>query len=126
MEEELLARQMPHSAEAEQAVLGAMLIEERCVPTVVEQLTPDDFYVQQNRDIYEAIYSMFNNAKDIDPVTVLDEMRLKGTYDEQSSYSYMLQLMAVTPSPSNVTKYVDIVKDKTLLRRIAETMADVT
>ena len=66
-------RQMPHSGEAEQAVLGAMLIEERCVPTVVERLTPDDFYIRQNREIYEAIYSMFNAAKKIDPVTVLDE-----------------------------------------------------
>ena len=126
MEEELLSRQMPHSGEAEQAVLGAMLIEERCVPTVVERLTPDDFYIRQNREIYEAIYSMFNAAKKIDPVTVLDEMRLNGTYNEQSSYSYILQLMAVTPGPSNAPRYVDIIKDKTLLRRIAETMGDVT
>ena len=53
MEEELLGRQMPHSVEAEQAVLGSMLIDARCVPEVIELLKPEDFYLRQNREIYE-------------------------------------------------------------------------
>ena len=52
-DEELLLKQLPHSVEAEQAVLGSMLIDARCVPEVIDQLRPDDFYVKQNREIYE-------------------------------------------------------------------------
>ena len=59
-DEQLLLKQLPHSVEAEQAVLGSMLIDPRCVPEVIDQLRPDDFYLRQNRDIYETIYSMFN------------------------------------------------------------------
>ena len=73
-DEELLLRQLPHSTEAEQAVLGSMLIDPRCVPEVIDKLRPDDFYLQQNRDIYETIYSMFNYSMTIDPVTVLENM----------------------------------------------------
>ena len=68
-EEELLLKQLPHSVEAEQAVLGSMLIDPRCVPDVIEQLRPEDFYIRQNREIYETIYSMFNFSLTIDPVT---------------------------------------------------------
>ena len=70
MDEALLTRQMPHSVEAEQAVLGSMLIDSRCVPEVVEELRAEDFYLRQNREIYETIYSMFNFSLTIDPVTV--------------------------------------------------------
>ena len=69
-EEELLSRQMPHSTEAEQSVLGSMLIDARCVPEVIEALKPEDFYLRTNREIYETIYSMFNFSLTIDPVTV--------------------------------------------------------
>ena len=126
MDEALLTRQMPHSVEAEQAVLGSMLIDSRCVPEVVEELRGEDFYLRQNREIYETIYSMFNFSLTIDPVTVLDHMRQNGVYDENTSRSYLLQLMEITPTAANVKEYVSIVKDKSLLRRIAETAGDLT
>jgi len=120
MDEELLTRQMPHSVEAEQAVLGSMLIDARCVPEVIDKLRPDDFYLRHNREIYESIYSMFNFSQTIDPVTVLEDMRQKGTYDENQSRNYVLQLMDATPTAANVKEYIDILRDKTLLRRVAE------
>ena len=126
MDEELLIRQLPHSVEAEQAVLGSMLIDARCVPEVVERLKPDDFYLRQNREIYETIHSMFNFSLTIDPVTVLEHMRQNGVYDEHTSRGYVLQLMEVTPTAANVIEYAGIVKDKALLRRIAETAGDIT
>lgn len=76
---------MPHSVEAEQAVLGSMLIDARCVPEVIDQLRSDDFYVRQNREIYDTIYSMFNYSLTIDPVTVLEHMKQNGVYDENTS-----------------------------------------
>ena len=125
-EEALLIRQMPHSVEAEQAVLGSMLIDARCVPEVIEALKPEDFYLRQNREIYETIYSMFNFSVTIDPVTVLDYMRRGGVYDENTSRNYLLQLMEITPTAANVMEYVGILKDKSLLRRISETAGALT
>ena len=87
--DELLTKQVPQSLEAEQSVLGSMLIDERCVPDVIGLLLPDDFYLQQNRDIYETIYTMFNFSQHIDPVTVLDKMKERGVYDEAHSYDYI-------------------------------------
>ena len=126
MDESLLLRQIPHSVEAEQAVLGAMLIDPRCIPDVVESLTGDDFYLRANREIYETIYTMFNFSATIDPVTVLDQMKLTGVYNEDTSRSYILQLMEITPTAANVKEYVRIVKDKALLRRISDTAGDLT
>ena len=125
-EEELLLRQLPHSVEAEQAVLGSMLIDPRCVPEVIDKLRPDDFYLQQNRDIYETIYSMFNYSMTIDPVTVLENMKQNGVYDENQSRGYLLQLMDTTPTAANVKEYIDILKDNTLQRRVAETAGELT
>ncbi len=124
--DELLARGLPHSVEAEQAVLGSILIDARCVPDVVEALRSEDFYVRQNREIYETICSMFNFSVTIDPVTVLDHMRQNGVYDEQSSRSYLLQLMEVTPTAANVMEYVAILRDKSLLRQVAEAAGEIT
>ena len=125
-DEQLLLKQLPHSVEAEQAVLGSMLIDPRCVPEVIDQLRPDDFYLRQNREIYETIYSMFNYSLTIDPVTVLENMKQNGVYDENNSRGYLLQLMDTTPTAANVKEYIGIIKDKTLLRRVAEAAGDMT
>ncbi len=124
--DELLLRQLPHSVEAEQAVLGSMLIDPRCVSEVIDKLRPDDFYIRQNKEIYETIYSMFNYSLTIDPVTVLENMKQNGYYDENQSRGYILQLMDTTPTAANVGEYIDIIKDKTLLRRVAEAAGDLT
>ena len=75
MEEELISRQPPQSLEAEQAVLGSMLIDSRCVSDVIGILRPEDFFLKQNQQLYETIYTMFNFSQTIDPVTVLDKLR---------------------------------------------------
>ena len=118
-------KQLPHSVEAEQAVLGSILFDPQCVPEVIDKLRPDDFYLRQNREIYETIYSMFNYSLTIDPVTVLENMKQHGYYTDQSR-SYLLQLIDITPTAANVKEYIDIIKDKTLLRRVAETAGDLT
>jgi replicative DNA helicase len=124
--DELFSRQMPHSLEAEQAVLGSVLIDSRCAAQVIAALKPDDFYTELNRGIFEVIASMFNFAKPIDAVTVLDEMKLQGIYNPQSSQSYLVELMNVTPTAANVMRYVEIIRDKALLRNIATVASDIT
>lgn len=124
--DELFSRQMPHSLEAEQAVLGSILIDGRCAPQVISALKPEDFYTDLNRGIYETICSMFNFAKPIDAVTVLDEMKLRGIFNAQTSQSYLVELMSVTPTAANVMRYVEILRDKALLRNLATVASDIT
>ena len=95
-----------------------MLIDANCVKDVMEQLRPDDFYLKQNREIFETIYSMFVYSKPIDGVTVAGEMEKNGTYEESTTRPYLAQLMDVTPTSANVMEYVGIVRDKALLRAL--------
>ncbi len=125
-EDLLLARQMPHSLEGEQAVLGSMLIDEGCIKDVMDKLRPSDFYLRQNREIFETIYTMFSYAQPIDGITVCEEMRKAGTYDEATTRSYLAQLMEITPTSANVMEYVEIVREKALLRSVAQAAAEIT
>ena len=123
--DDILARQVPHSLEAEQAVLGSMLIDSRCVNDLIGMVRPDDFYLQTNRDIYETIYEMFSYSQVIDPVTVLEKMRERGVFDEQTSNKYIMQLMEITPTAANAKQYAKIVHDKALLRNLLNAASDV-
>ena len=124
MDEELLRHQPPQSLEAEQAVLGSILIDSRCVADVVGIVTPDDFYMKQNREIFETIYTMFNFSQTIDPVTVLDKMKELGLYQDNSR-DYVLQLMEITPTAANVVRYANIVREKAMLRGLAQASSDI-
>jgi len=124
MDEELSVRQVPQSLEAEQAVLGSILIDSRCLTDVIGVVRPEDFYLQQNREIYETIYTMFNFSQTIDPVTVLDKMRELGVYHDNSR-DYILQLMEITPTAANAVRYASIVRDKATLRGLADASTDI-
>ena len=124
MDNELLNRQPPHSLEAEQSVLGSVLIDSRCVADIIGLLRPEDFYLQQNREIYESIYTMFNFSQTIDPVTVLDKMRELGYYHDNSR-DYILQLMQITPTAANATRYANIVREKAMLRGLGQAATDI-
>ena len=125
LEEELLQRQAPQSLEAEQAVLGSILIDSRCIADVIGLVMPEDFYLQQNREIFEAIYTMFNYSQTIDPVTVLDKMKELGLYRDDSR-DYVLQLMEITPTAANAVRYANIVKEKAMLRGLADAASDIS
>jgi replicative DNA helicase len=123
--DDILTRQIPHSPEAERAVLGSMLIDSRCAPGVIGVLKSSDFYLSINRAIYETIYSMFSFSKTIDPVTVLDNMKTSGVWTENAP-NYVLELMQLTPTTANVSEYAAIVRDMSLLRAIADTGTAIT
>ena len=125
LEEELLQRQAPQSVEAEQALLGSILIDSRCIADVIGLVRPEDFYLQQNREIFEAVYSMFNFSETIDPVTVLEKLRQLGTYRDNSR-DYVLQLMQITPTAVNAVRYANIVKDKAMLRGLGQAASDIS
>ena len=117
--EELLNRQPPQSLEAEQALLGSILIDSRCVADVIGLVRPEDFLLPQNQEIFEAVYSMFNFSQTIDPVTVLEKLRELGYYHDKSR-DYILQLMEITPTAANAVRYAGIVRDKAMLRGLSK------
>ena len=123
-EEQLMNRQPPQSLEAEQSVLGSILIDSRCVADIIGLLKPEDFFLDQNREIYETVYTMFNFSETIDPVTVLEKMRQLGVYHDNTR-DYVQQLMEITPTAANAVRYANIVKDKAMLRGLADASSDI-
>ncbi len=123
--DDLLSRQMPHSLDAEQSVLGAMLIDADCIKDVMDKLAPEDFYIQQNRDIFETIYTMFSYALPIDGVTVAEEMQKNGTFNENTTRKYLADLVDFIPTSANVSAYVKIIQDKSLLRSLAKSAGEI-
>ena len=115
--DELLGKKIPYSAQAEQAVIGSMLIDPRCIAEVVKKLRADEFYVRANRDVYETILAMFSYGQTVDPVTVIDQMKVRGVYEENTP-SFLAEIMRLTPTSANAMEYVTIIKDRALLRSI--------
>ena len=122
--DELLAKQVPYSVEAEQSVLGSMLVDPRTVSDVMEILKVEDFYMEANRLTYEAIQKMFLDGRSIDPVTVLEEITRMG-YREKVPRDYILQLVEITPHAANVMDYARIVRSKSMLRELQQVGADI-
>ncbi len=122
---ELFELKTPHSAQAEQAVIGAMLIDPACIADVLNKTRSEDFYLETNRDIFDTIYNMYAYGQTIDPITVLDQMRVRGI-SKDSSQGYLMELMQVTPTAANVLKYADILREQTLLRELSRVGSDIS
>ena len=118
--DELLGRRVPQSPQAEQAVIGSMLIDPGCIPDVLKEARSEHFYIQTNKDIFDTIFSMFNFGQTIDPVTVIEQMKSRGVYHEETTRNYVLELMKVTPTAANVMEYVSIIRDKALQRELGK------
>ncbi len=123
--DELLGRQAPYSAEAEKAILGAMLIDPACVHDVVGSVKAAEFYIDANRDVFETIAAMSAMGAKIDPLTVLAEMQTRGVWKE-STPQYLKELMDVTPTAANVLNYCAIVRDRAMLRALGGAAAEIT
>ncbi len=118
-------KQMPYSLEAEQSVLGAILIDPACISEVVSHLKQKHFYVPQHKEIYEAILEMFNIGIEIDVITLLDKLKSRGVYDDASGKEYLFKLAEVVPTSKNVSRYIEIVFEKSILRDLIEASAKI-
>jgi replicative DNA helicase len=108
----------PHNDEAELAALGAMLLDEDAIATVIQYLRPDDFYSNANRRVYGAILNLFNQGRKADIITVTEELRKAGELDLSGGPSYVASLTNVVPSSANVDYYAKIVRDCSLRRSL--------
>ena len=113
-----LGKVPPHDIEAEQAVLGSMLTDQDAVIDAIEVLKADDFYRQDNKTIYEAILSLYNRAEPIDIITVKSELTSLGKLEAVGGLEYIAVLPDKVPTTANVDKYIKIVEEKSILRRL--------
>lgn len=112
--------QEPYSMEAEQALLGAVLINPACYTRVSGIVRPESFYIPQHKAIFAAIANLDYLNQKIDPLLVLEELKQNGTYDEAAGKNYLAQLAQSVPSVENVESYARIIKEKYYLRTLME------
>lgn len=113
-----LGKVPPHDIEAEQAVIGSMLTDKDAVVEAIEVLKEDDFYRQDNKLIYEAIVNLYNRAEPIDIITVKAELVSLGKFEQVGGLEYLAMLPDKVPTTANVDKYIRIVEEKSVLRRL--------
>ena len=118
MEETLLKRILPHSIEAEQSVIGAMIMDREAIAVASEIVTAEDFYSKQCGVLFEAMVELNDESKPVDMVTLQDRLREKDVPPEVSSPEYIRDLITAVPTSANIKYYANIVADKAVLRRL--------
>ena len=118
MEDSTISRVPPHSIEAEQSVIGSMLLDPAAIETASEILSPDDFYQRQYGVIYEAILELYNEGAAVDVVSLQDRLRGKDLPPEVNTVAAFRELLNMVPTSANVRYYAQIVYNKSLLRRL--------
>ncbi len=119
-------KQMPVSIEAEQALLGALIIRPSNFEKIGGTIRAEDFYLPEHQHIFAAIERMFNTSRTIDPITLVNTMVEMGDKDEGSGIQYIGLISQSVPSAANVTDYAQIVREKAVLRRLISVCDDIT
>ena len=118
MEEAIIKRVMPHSLEAEQSVIGSMIMDREAVLVASEILTGEDFYQRQYGIVFEAMVELFNKDEPVDLVTLQNQLRAKDVPEEVSSMEFVRDILNQVPTSANVKYYANIVAEKATLRRL--------
>ncbi len=122
---DVLNKTLPNDLMAEQAVLGSMLVDKDAVISAIEVLRADDFYREDNKEIFAAMYELYNAGKNIDMITVKDELTLRGTLERVGNIEYLSSLIDIVPTTSNIENYVRIVESKSTTRNMIKTANDI-
>lgn len=125
MENELVSKVQPNDTIAEQAVLGSMLVDKDAVVAAVEILVPEDFYREDNKEIYAAMMELYGLGKHIDMITIIDQLKLRGTLEKVGDATYIATLIDNVPTTSNIESYVKIVEEKSVLRKLIKVANDI-
>lgn len=118
MEENVIMRQMPYSKEAEQSVIGAMLMDDKAITTVAEILTPEDFYIAAYGKLYQAMVELHDAGKPVDNVVLQEKLKSMNVPPEVSSLEFLTEAVAQVQTSANVKHYANIVSEKSTLRRL--------
>lgn len=115
----------PHSIDAEQSVLGSILLDKDAIVVVSEIIKSEDFYKDAHKEIYEAIIELYRRSDPIDLITLTEELKKKNSLDLAGGIAYLTSLSTVVPTSSNVKYYADIVKEKSILRKLIKASSDI-
>ena len=113
-----LSRRVPFSLEAEQSVLGAVLIKPDCMDRIIGLVNSSDFYLTEHQQIFSVMEGMYLRSRNIDIITLIDELVKDGVYDEAGGKEYIGLISEIVPTASNVMDYAKIVRDKSILRAL--------
>ncbi|MDP4179514.1 MAG: replicative DNA helicase [Bacillota bacterium] len=120
-----LGRVPPQSIEAEQSVLGSMLLDKEVIPIITEILKNEDFYRADNKEIFEAIMDLFDNGEPIDLITVSEQLKLRGTIDNIGGLEYLTNIASAVPTTANARYYAKIVEEKSVLRKLIKASSEI-
>ena len=115
----------PFSVEAEQSVLGAIIIDPKSLFQAATMLKAEYFYIPQHKEIYDTLIEMYEKSLPIDFITLLEKLKSKGVYDEAGGKSYLTQLVQSVPSTANLDNYISIVRDKYFMRALLLAAQDI-
>ncbi len=118
MEEALIKRTMPNSIEAEQSVIGAMMMDRAAIIAASETLMAEDFYHHQYAVLFDSMIELFNQNKPVDFITLQNKLKEKDLPPEITSLEYINDLVAAVPTSANIRYYANIVKEKAMLRKL--------
>ena len=126
MDDAVIKRIMPHSSEAEQSVIGSMLIDNDTISIAAERLTAEDFYQYQYGVIFDAIVSLYNSNVSVDIVTVQNKLKESNVSPELYSIEFISSSVASVPTSANIRSYADIVLDKSILRKTIKATEEIS
>lgn len=115
----------PHSVESEQSILGSILLDKHAMITVSEIIKPEDFYKEAHKIIYDAMMSLSNKGEPIDLITLTEALKKDDSLDIVGGISYLTSLSTIVPTTSNVKYYADIVKEKSVFRKLIKASNDI-
>ncbi len=118
MEEALIKRVMPHNIEAEQSVIGSMLMDKEAIMVSSEIISGEDFYQKQFGILFDNMVELFNEGKAVDLVTLQNRLKENGVPEEVSNMGFVRELLTNIPTSANVKYYADIVYEKSVLRKL--------
>ncbi len=125
MQDEMM-KKLPFSMPAEQSLLGSILIDPVSLSEVADALTAEDFYLTEHKQIYLAMHELFLTNKEIDVVTLIDMLVVKGIYDKSGGEDYIRTLTETVPDALNVKDYARIVKEKSVLRQLIAACGEIS
>lgn len=116
----------PHSIEAEQSVLGAMLLDREAIIIVSEHIKPEDFYRDSHREIYEAVIGLFDKGEPVDLVTLPEQLRRRDTLESVGGIAFLTDISSSVPTIANAAHYAKIIREKALLRKLIRACGDIS
>jgi replicative DNA helicase len=122
---EMIQRIPPNNIEAEQSVLGAMLLDKEAISTATEFISGEDFYREAHKEIFEAIVDIYNRGEPVDLITLTEKLKTRNTLEAVGGITFLTNLMDAVPTTYNIKYYAKIVEDKSLLRKLIKSSTDI-